>query len=254
MKIQKSSIIIVIVVAMAAGLFGWMFSRQSWKSMPQVNQDRVSMPDNQPTALDPEKRPALSRPIDKREDRNYIGKSVEECSRAQVFCAEGLERFDDETGCGCQPMGSIPTDWKLYLSDTIGFSMYYDPSLTLQESSKTDVRFYKQGPTQRGQTEMYDGMIVSIRKVSVDDGGQVYIDDQIEQYKNVGNITVPLHESTLNGISVKEYSASGLGDSTIIFVPVDNQILLEVSYMVPDPTNAGFQKVVNSMLSTFKLK
>ncbi len=254
MNIQKSSIIIVLVVVIVAGLFGWMFSWQPWKSVQQVDQARISMPDNQPTELDPEKRPSLSRPIDKREDRNYIGKSVEECSRVQVFCVEGLERFDDETGCGCQSMGSIPTDWKLYSSDTISFSMYYDPSLTFQEDSKTDVRFYKQGPTQRGQTEMYDGMIVSIRKVSVDDGGQVYIDDQIEQYKNVGNITVPLHEGKLNGISVKEYSASGLGDSTIIFVPVDNRTLLEVSYMAPDPTNAGFQKTIDLMLSTFSLR
>ncbi len=251
MKIQKSSIIIVIVVVIVAGLFGWMFS---WQSMQQVNQDRVSLSDNQPTELDPEKRPSLSRPIDKREDRNYIGKSAEECSRVQAFCVEGLERFDDETGCGCQPTGSIPTDWKLYSSDAIGFSVYYDPSLTLQEDSKTDVRFYKQGPTQRGQTEMYDGLIVSMRKVSVPNGGQVYIDDQIEQYKNVGNITDPLHDGKLNGISVKEYSASGLGDSKMIFVPIDNQTLLEVSYMAPDPTNAGFQKVVDSMLSTFKLK
>lgn len=254
MKIQKSSIIIVVVVVIVAGLFGWMFSWQPWKSMQQVNQAQIKTLDDQPAELDTEERPSLSRPIDKREDRNYIGKSVEECSRVHVFCAPGLERFDDETGCGCQPMGSIPTDWKLYSSDTIGFSMYYDPSLTLQEDSKTDVRFYKQGPTQRGQTEMYDGMIVSIRKVSVDDGGQVHIDDQIEQYKNVGNITVPLHESTLNGISVKEYSASGLGDSTIIFVPVDNQILLEVSYMAPDPTSAGFQKTIDLMLSTFSLR
>lgn len=147
----------------------------------------------------------------------------------------------------------IPEGWKLYSNDEIGFSMYYDGSLTLQEDTKDDVRFYKQGPTQRGQTEMYDGLIVSVRKVSVLNGGQVYIDDQIEQYKNVGNITVPLHESKLNGISVKEYSASGLGDATIIFVPIDDRALLEVSCMAPDPTNAGFQKTIDLMFSTFEL-
>lgn len=199
MKIQKRSILIVIVVVLVAGLFGWMFSWQSWKSVPPVNQTRMSMSDDQTT-------------------------------------------------------GSIPTDWKLYSSDTMGFSMYYDPSLTLQEDTKTDVRFYKQGPSQRGQTEMYDGVIVTVRKVSVPNGGQVYIDDQIEQYKNVGNIIVPLHDSKLNGISTKEYGASGFGDAKMIFVPINNQTLLEVSYMVPDPTNAGFQKTVDLMLSTFKLK
>lgn len=149
---------------------------------------------------------------------------------------------------------NIPEEWKLYTSDDIGFSMYYDPSLTIQEDTKTDVRFYKQGPSQRGQTEMYDGMIVTVRKVDVVGNTQAYINNQIEQYKDIGSITEPLHDSKLNGISTKEYGASSLGDAKIIFVPNDNQTLLEVSYMAPDPTNAGFQKTVDLMLSTFKLK
>lgn len=36
--------------------------------------------------------------------KNYVGYSVEECSRVQVMCVEGFERFDDETGCGCQEL------------------------------------------------------------------------------------------------------------------------------------------------------
>ncbi len=250
MKIQKSSIVIAITVVIVAGLFVWV----PWKSALQIKQDQVRTPNDQLAESDTEKQPSSNQSKDGKEDRNYIGKSVEECSRTQVFCIEGLERFDDETGCGCQPTGSIPTDWKLYSNDTIGFSMYYDPSLTLQEDSKTDVRFYKQGPTQRGQTEMYDGMIVTVRKVDVVGDTQAYIDNQIEQYKNIGSITEPLHDSKLNGISTKEYSASGLGDSKMIFVPIDNRTLLEVSYMAPDPTNSGFQKTVDLMLSAFKLK
>ena len=34
--------------------------------------------------------------------RNYVGNSVEECSRIQVTCVEGFQRFDDESGCGCE--------------------------------------------------------------------------------------------------------------------------------------------------------
>ena len=33
---------------------------------------------------------------------NYVGKSADECSRVQVLCAEGFERFDDSCGCGCK--------------------------------------------------------------------------------------------------------------------------------------------------------
>lgn len=151
-------------------------------------------------------------------------------------------------------VSEIPETWKLHTNDSVGFSIQYDPTLTLQEDSKNDLRFYKWGPTQRGQTEMYDGIIFSIRKIDVTDGGQSYIDNQIEQFKNVGTITEPLRDGNLNGIPTKEYSASGLGDFKIIFILINNRSLIEISYMVPDPTNAGFQKTIDMMLSTFKLK
>jgi len=35
-------------------------------------------------------------------DKNYVGYSVEECSRIQVTCVEGFQRFDDDSGCGCE--------------------------------------------------------------------------------------------------------------------------------------------------------
>lgn len=183
---------------------------------------------------------------------NYVGRSAEECSRIQVVCVAGFERFDNENGCGCQPI-AIPTNWKLYSSDIIGFSIQYDPSLTVSEDNNTDVRFYKNGPTQKGQTEMFDGIIVTFRKISVTDGGLSYINAQMEQYKNVGTITELLHDDMLNGIPVKEYSAIGVGNFKIIFVPINNETLLEISYMAPDPTSLGFQKTVDTMLSTFKL-
>ena len=34
--------------------------------------------------------------------KNYVGNSAEECSRIQVMCIEGFQRFDDENGCGCE--------------------------------------------------------------------------------------------------------------------------------------------------------
>ncbi len=36
-------------------------------------------------------------------EKNYIGKSKEECSRIQFLCAPGFQQFDDECGCGCEP-------------------------------------------------------------------------------------------------------------------------------------------------------
>ena len=41
-------------------------------------------------------------PVDDVDIKNYVGRSAEECSRIQVLCIEGFERFDDKNGCGCQ--------------------------------------------------------------------------------------------------------------------------------------------------------
>ena len=36
------------------------------------------------------------------EERNYVSRNIEECSRTQILCVEGLEFFSDETDCGCE--------------------------------------------------------------------------------------------------------------------------------------------------------
>lgn len=147
----------------------------------------------------------------------------------------------------------IPNNWKKYSNNTAGFSLKYDPTLTVKEDLQTSIRFYKWGPTQRGQTEIYDGIIFSVQRVDLQKGIEEHINSRMSQFKNVGTITDPLHDSRVNGALVKEFSASSLGDFTLVFVPIDSRTLLEISYMTPDPTNAGFRKVVELMLSSFSL-
>ena len=35
-------------------------------------------------------------------NRNYHSGDVEECSRTQILCIDGMKFFSDETGCGCE--------------------------------------------------------------------------------------------------------------------------------------------------------
>ena len=35
-------------------------------------------------------------------NRNYHSRDVEECSRTQILCVEGMKFFSDKTGCGCE--------------------------------------------------------------------------------------------------------------------------------------------------------
>jgi len=179
----------------------------------------------------------------------YIGNSAEECARIQVMCIEGMERFDDKNGCGCQPVAE-QDDMNIYESEDMGFSMKYDPSLTVQEDSEKEVRLYRNGPTQTGQTEMYDGMMLSIQKIDAPDGVQSYIDTQVGLVSESATVTTPLHEDILNGLQTQTFSASGLGDFTTIYIPLDDSTLFELSYMIVDPTGVGFQEMMDAMLSS----
>ena len=36
-------------------------------------------------------------------ERKYVSQDTNECQRTQILCVEGSEKFEDSTGCGCQP-------------------------------------------------------------------------------------------------------------------------------------------------------
>jgi hypothetical protein len=38
------------------------------------------------------------------DEKNYIGKSTDECARIRFMCTEGKQPFFDDKGCGCEPV------------------------------------------------------------------------------------------------------------------------------------------------------
>lgn len=46
----------------------------------------------------------IYKPSSEISERNYVGNSINECSRIQVTCVDGFQRFDDKSGCGCEPI------------------------------------------------------------------------------------------------------------------------------------------------------
>lgn len=149
----------------------------------------------------------------------------------------------------------VSADWKSYRNEEIGFSLQYDPTLIMSEDESKQVRFYKWGPTQSGQTEMYDGIILGFRKVVFDGTFDQYIEKGMTEFQDagLGTITRPLTPYELDGRLGQTYSISSLGDYQLILIPTGDQELLEVSILVPDPTNAGFQSMADAILSTVRI-
>lgn len=150
-----------------------------------------------------------------------------------------------------------------------GGSSYADPNgvyvflypneytLDTQNDGKQS-RIYKRGPTQKGQTEMYDGVIMSFESLSL--GGknlENWTDEYIENLTTDG--TIELIESKekieINNFPGYTFRIRGLGEHQYYVVQKDETSDLGtiIATSVSDPTNAGFQTEVNAVLSTLDL-
>lgn len=120
------------------------------------------------------------------------------------------------------------------------------------------VRFYKLGATQQGQTEMYDGVNVTIEVVDI--GNQTlsqWVDTKIKESTADGTLQVTEEKTP---ITIKEYPGfrykmRGLGEGTyyVIQKDTDSKNAVVITYMVADPENVGFQSEVDQMLLTINL-
>lgn len=153
------------------------------------------------------------------------------------------------------PREEVSADWKSYTHEGLGITLRYDPTLTMSEDETDQVRFYKWGPTQSGQTEMYDGIILGFRKVVFDGTFDQYIERSIGEFREagLGTITRLPAPYELDGHAGQTYSVSSLGDYQLILIPTSDHELLEVSILVPDPTGAGFQAMADAILSTVRI-
>lgn len=120
------------------------------------------------------------------------------------------------------------------------------------------VRIYKQGPTQKGQTEMYDGVIISIESISL--SGETldsFITKKIASESASGATTVEQGKEkvVMNSYPGFTYTTQGLGTFKHIALQknTDSDSAIDITMLVADPTNAGFQKEVDTIISTLEL-
>lgn len=142
-----------------------------------------------------------------------------------------------------------------YLDPQGVFSFLYPNSYTqdLQNDGKM-VRVYMRGATQKGQTEMYDGVIVlyegiNLKNVTLSE----YIDAQLKNMTADGTMTItqPKKALTLNSYPGFTYSAQGLGEATHYLIQKDKNspYAVEITTSVMDPEKVGYQEEVNAILA-----
>lgn len=146
-----------------------------------------------------------------------------------------------------------------YLDPESVYSFLYPNDYTLSPMNNGSVRITKTGPTQRGQTELYDGVLLYFETVSLDGSTlEQWVDGAITQSTADGTSQVvkPKTAMNLNGYSGFSYSMRGLGESNNLVLQKDSNspYAVNIIYAVYDPQNVGFQNEIDAILKTLQIQ
>jgi hypothetical protein len=148
----------------------------------------------------------------------------------------------------------IPADWKSYVDAEFGLTLSSPADFTFtKDENGNGFRIYKWGPSQAEGTEVYDGLIISFEKSSLN-GQTLEEASQIEtaSWAPHGEIIEPLSSINVAGRNGYAYVGSGLGEFKIYLLPLNSQNYLRVSVLSEDPGNQGFKEQANKILDSLR--
>ncbi len=147
----------------------------------------------------------------------------------------------------------IPADWNVFESEDFAYTFSY-PSVDFELTENESVRVTFIGPTQAEGTEVYDGIILEFGTITPL-GDQLllpYVKEDLGEQREHAEVIKEPTPIKVNGIDGYTYTISGLGEFTFIYLPTpDGKSVVRINYLVADPENSGYQKIVDDMLESF---
>lgn len=143
--------------------------------------------------------------------------------------------------------------------DTQGVYVFlYPADYILDTQDKQHVRIYKTGATQKGQTEMYDGVIMVFETIVLNKQTlNTWVDTTLKTATEDGTSQIidPKKAISLHSYQGFTYSMRGLGISKeyVFQKDTNSPYAVHISTSVNDPQNVGFQTDVDTILSTFEI-
>lgn len=152
----------------------------------------------------------------------------------------------------------------------VGGSSYADPkglyvflypadyAVDTQEEGKY-TRILKKGATQKGQTELYDGVLVVFESVKLEGKSlSEWVDTRIKESSENGTVEITQAKKAmaLNKYPGFTYEVRGLGSSTYLVLQKSPQSTeaVSITFLVADPENKDYQREVDAILSTLELR
>ena len=143
--------------------------------------------------------------------------------------------------------------WQTYTSEDGCFSFKYPKEVEFKmQGDLAHLSIW--GPSQKQDTEFYDGLSLGFLPIgAINMSLSDYVDSKIEESKQTGEIIQDKIGVTVNGISGFTYTVAGMGTFENIYMQSeDGSCGVEITNSTIDPTNQGYEKVVDDILSTFE--
>lgn len=138
------------------------------------------------------------------------------------------------------------------------YVLLYPADYKLDTQDKQHIRIYKTGATQRGQTEMYDGVIIVLESINLD--GQpldAWVTNYIREATADGTSKVVTPKTSIiqNHYPGFSYTLRGLGTATYYVLQKDaaSPYAVSITISINDPKQVGYQNEVNTILATLEL-
>jgi len=146
-------------------------------------------------------------------------------------------------------------NWKTYTNSETGFSFKYPEDISLVEDEI--VRLSLWGPTQKPETEFYDGISLQF-ELPFKLGNtplENYVQSAIEAetVEGIAELIKDKEKIVINGLEGYTFTIRGLGDFQYIYLQSSDSVYaIEIVNATQDPTGQGFQQTVDLILSTSK--
>ena len=145
-----------------------------------------------------------------------------------------------------------------YHDEQGAYVFLYPADYTLDTQDKQHIRIYKTGATQKGQTEMYDGVIIIFE--SIDLQGitlQEWVEASLKQVTadGISEISEQPKDITINNYPGVTYTIRGLGQATYYVLQKNSQskYAVVIATSIYDPEQVGFHTEVDKILSTLEI-
>ena len=159
------------------------------------------------------------------------------------------------------PTPETTANWKTYSNKNVIFTFKYPGNITLKEGEEgdSDITLTLFGPTQKMDTEAYDGIYLrfslpfKLGSKSLKD----YVQEKVNQDKaqpDIVTVVKDLEGITIGDLKGYTYTISGLGIHKSIFLQSQfgSDNFVDISDSTADPTNQGYPKIVEQILASFK--